>query len=135
MAQLLSRINNNQETFFLRNFIFKPTKKNMKNFAKIAWYKTLIMIAIFSFVQTLSLAQDSSSSSSSSTTTTTTENVDNWYASPWVWVVGAALFILLLIALLRGNSSRTTTTDTGHTDKVTVTKSVRTDTDVDRDTV
>ena len=108
----------------------------MKNLAKIAWYKTLIMMAIFSFVQKLSWAQDSSSSSSSSTTTTTTsENVDNWYASPWVWVVGAALFILLLIALLRGNSSsRTTTSDAGRTDKVTVTKSVRTDTDVDRDT-
>lgn len=28
---------------------------------------------------------------------------DNWYASPWVWVIGAALFILLLVALLRGN--------------------------------
>ena len=105
----------------------------MKN---LAWYKTLVMMAIFSFVQIISWAQDSSSSSSSSrTTTTTTENVDNWYASPWVWAVGAALFILLLIALLRGNSSnRTTTSDTGRTDKVTVTKSVRTDTDVDRDT-
>ncbi len=106
----------------------------MKNLAKIAWYKALVMMAIFSFVQTLSWAQDSTSSSSSTTTTTTTENVDNWYASPWVWVVGAALFILLLIALLRGNSSKTTTSDTGRTDKVTVTKSVRTDTDVDRDT-
>ncbi|MBD0289225.1 MAG: hypothetical protein M3342_12530 [Bacteroidota bacterium] len=29
-----------------------------------------------------------------------------WYTQPWVWVVGAALFILLLVALLRGNSSR-----------------------------
>lgn len=25
----------------------------------------------------------------------------NWYASPWVWVVGAAVFILLLVALTR----------------------------------
>ncbi len=106
----------------------------MKNLAKISWYKTLVMMAIFSCVQTISWAQDSSSSSSSSsTTTTTTENAENWYASPWVWVVGGALFILLLIALLRGNSSRTTTSDTGRSDKVTVTKSVRTDTDVDRD--
>ncbi|MFN2440305.1 MAG: hypothetical protein ABR503_13970 [Chitinophagaceae bacterium] len=31
---------------------------------------------------------------------------DNWYASPWVWIVGAAVFILLLVALLRGNSSK-----------------------------
>ena len=26
----------------------------------------------------------------------------NWYTSPWVWVVGAAIFILLLVALTRG---------------------------------
>lgn len=25
-----------------------------------------------------------------------------WYTSPWVWVVGAAVFILLLVALTRG---------------------------------
>ena len=28
-----------------------------------------------------------------------------WYASPWVWAVGIAIFILLLVALLRGNKS------------------------------
>lgn len=27
---------------------------------------------------------------------------DNFFLQPWVWVVGAALFILLLVALLRG---------------------------------
>ena len=26
----------------------------------------------------------------------------NWYASPWVWIIGAAVFILLLVALARG---------------------------------
>ncbi len=30
----------------------------------------------------------------------------NWYASPWVWVVGAAVFILLLVALTRGSGRR-----------------------------
>jgi hypothetical protein len=25
-----------------------------------------------------------------------------WYASPWVWIVGVAVFILLLVALTRG---------------------------------
>lgn len=30
---------------------------------------------------------------------------DNFFAQPWVWIVGAALFILLLVALLRGNRS------------------------------
>ena len=31
---------------------------------------------------------------------------DNWYAAPWVWIVGGAVFILLLVALLRGNRRR-----------------------------
>jgi ABC-type Fe3+-siderophore transport system permease subunit len=25
-----------------------------------------------------------------------------WYTQPWVWIVGAAVFILLLVALTRG---------------------------------
>lgn len=25
-----------------------------------------------------------------------------WYQQPWAWVLGAAIFILLLVALLRG---------------------------------
>ena len=30
----------------------------------------------------------------------------NWYAQPWVWIVGGAVFLLLLVALMRGNSNR-----------------------------
>lgn len=30
----------------------------------------------------------------------------NFFASPWVWVVGVAVFILLLVALMRGGSRR-----------------------------
>lgn len=26
----------------------------------------------------------------------------SWYASPWIWIIGAALFILLLLALTKG---------------------------------
>jgi len=29
-----------------------------------------------------------------------------WYQQPWVWVVGAAVFILLLVALLRSGSPK-----------------------------
>jgi len=32
----------------------------------------------------------------------TKQSSSNWYASPWVWIVGGAVFILLLVALLRG---------------------------------
>jgi len=29
-----------------------------------------------------------------------------WYAQPWVWIVGGAVFILLLVALLRSNRAK-----------------------------
>ena len=29
----------------------------------------------------------------------------DWYMQPWVWVVAAAVFILILVALLRGKKS------------------------------
>jgi hypothetical protein len=29
-----------------------------------------------------------------------------WYSSPWVWVIGAAIFILLLVAISRGSGRR-----------------------------
>lgn len=29
-----------------------------------------------------------------------------WYQQPWVWVVGGAIFILLLVAMLRGGGSK-----------------------------
>ena len=30
----------------------------------------------------------------------------NFFTQPWVWIVGGAVFLLLLVALLRNNSSR-----------------------------
>jgi hypothetical protein len=77
----------------------------------------------------------STTSSSSSSTTSISEGASgNWYNSPWVWVLGAAVFILLLVALLGGGSrARKTSVDTTTTsagDRVTVEKTVRRD-DVD----
>ena len=97
-------------------------------------YKTLVMVLFLSLVQAVTWAQDSgsvssatksagSSSSSSTTTTTTTE----WYTQPWVWIVGGAVLLLLIVALVRGNSG---SDSSGRTDKVTVTKSIKTDTDI-----
>ena len=47
-------------------------------------------------------------------------NTANWYASPWVWIVGAAVFILLIVALTSGGSRRSG-------DSVTYTKTVERD--------
>jgi len=46
----------------------------------------------------------------------------NWYASPWVWIVGAAVFILLLVALTSGSRSSS--------DKVVEKRTVIRDSDV-----
>ena len=29
-----------------------------------------------------------------------------WYTSPWVWIIGAAVFILLLVAIARGGGRK-----------------------------
>lgn len=34
-------------------------------------------------------------------------NSGNFFMQPWVWVVGGLIFILLLVALMRGGGSKT----------------------------
>jgi hypothetical protein len=98
--------------------------------------KGLRFFLSFLFVCLLQLAvvaQEGGSTNESSTTTTTSktevqiaDSGENWYSSPWVWAVGAGVFILLLVALTRGSRR-----ETGTTDRVTVTKTVRRDSDTD----
>ena len=35
----------------------------------------------------------------------TSSTTHTWYTQPWVWIVGGAIFILLLVALVRGGST------------------------------
>lgn len=44
-------------------------------------------------------------SSSSTKITVTDSTATDWYTSPWVWIIGAAVFILLLVALLSNRGS------------------------------
>ena len=101
--------------------------KKMKQSTKLFTVKSFISLLVFNFMQLVLRAQDSTSSSSTTTTSVSTEQTTEWYTSPWVWVIGAAVFILLLVALLRGNSR----SSAGSSDKVTVTKTVRRDSDTD----
>lgn len=34
------------------------------------------------------------------------EGNSNWYAEPWILVLGGAVFIIIIVALLRGNGSK-----------------------------
>lgn len=98
----------------------------MKTISKSINLKMFFALLVFNLMQLVVWAQEET------TTTTSTRKVDvevtsneNWYAAPWVWIVGAALFILLLVALVSGGRSRSASGD-----RVTYTRTVERDTDV-----
>lgn len=35
-----------------------------------------------------------------------TNPAGSWYVTPWVWVVGAVIFIILIVAILKGGRRR-----------------------------
>jgi hypothetical protein len=63
------------------------------------WLKITASL-FFSFISLLSFAQDKG------VDIDVNVKKDNWYSQPWVWIVGGAVFILLLVALIRGGGSR-----------------------------
>lgn len=85
--------------------------------------KAILTLAVI-LCQVIVFAQDNGGGAVTTTTTkpvTTTEKTTTtteWYVQPWVWAAGAAVFILIMVALLRGRKN---------TDKVSVTKTVRTE--------
>ena len=89
----------------------------MKQLTRLGNFKAFVIVLLLSFIQALAFGQDSGGGST--TVTTTHTETTTWYAQPWVWIVGAAVFILLLVALIRGGS-----------DRVSVTKTTTTETDV-----
>jgi hypothetical protein len=94
--------------------------------------KKIYYLVMAVFISAVTFAQDGAADVKVDVTET---GGDDWYMSPWVWVIGAALFILLLVALAGGSrsrrvdSTRSTTVDRG--DNVTVTKTVRRDSDTE----
>ena len=93
----------------------------MKNLLKHGVLKNSLLVFLLSIPSFITWAQDSTVSATTTTASSATET-QTWYTEPWVWVVGGAILILLIIALTRGNSS---TTD--RTDKVTITKTTSSD--------
>ena len=86
----------------------------MKHLKMCTFCNRCIAFLTLLFVQTFAFAQQGDAGGSK--VTTTTHTTTTWYAQPWVWIVAAAIFILLLVALVRGGSG------TSRTDRVTVTK-------------
>lgn len=99
----------------------------MKHLTKHLTLKLFFLILFTNFVGLVVMAQTDqdggggATTSTTKTTTSVTSHDTSWYTSPWVWVVGAAVFILLLVALL-SNRGGSKTSDT-----VRVTKTVERD--------
>ncbi len=75
----------------------------MKRFKKISTgLKSFLAFIMLCLVQTVAFAQDKKVE----VDITTDKGGGNWYAQPWVWIVGGAVFLLLLVALMRGNSNK-----------------------------
>ena len=71
----------------------------MKSGLKLAsgFFQKLSLVLMTMMINVILFAQDKGVDIS-----VTTEKKSNFWGSPWVWVVGAAVFILLLVAILRG---------------------------------
>ncbi|MDQ6757699.1 MAG: hypothetical protein M3004_12270 [Bacteroidota bacterium] len=75
--------------------------KSIKNISVA--FKGFIAILMLCLVQTITFAQDNGGGK---VDVNITKSDGNWYAQPWVWIVGGAVFLLLLVALMRSNSNK-----------------------------
>lgn len=75
----------------------KSIKKFIHNF------KGFVVLLVLSLLQTAVWAQEGGGADID---VKITKESSNWYAQPWVWIVGGAVFLLLLVALMRGNSNK-----------------------------
>ena len=80
----------------------------MKQIRLITAVRTMVLTMFATLLGFWAAAQEESGGATVnvSTTKSSSTSAEGWYASPWVWVVGAAVFILLLVALLNNRSNR-----------------------------
>jgi hypothetical protein len=72
--------------------------------SKLSGFISRILLAIFTCcISVVTFAQETKKVD---VDISTDNGGGGFFASPWVWVVGVAIFILLLVALLRGGSRR-----------------------------
>lgn len=66
--------------------------------------KKLTLAFLTAFVSVISFAQETKKVDIDiDTKPDAAGDASSFFMQPWVWVVGAALFILLLVAILKGN--------------------------------
>lgn len=65
------------------------------------YFQRFILFFTMLFMSIVSFAQDKTVDVNIST-----NKNNNFWGQPWVWVVGAAVFILLLVAILKSGSKK-----------------------------
>lgn len=85
----------NEHTLTIKIFAMQVFRKPLKTSA------TLVLIVLSLFLSVVTFAQDKKIDVNISA-----GKDGGFFTSPWVWVVGAAVFILLLVALLRGGNRK-----------------------------
>jgi hypothetical protein len=96
MASLLITIG---ELFTIKIYLMKTLNKRSAG----TFFSKILLTVFTLFFSVCLFAQDATKSVD---VNINTNSGGGFFTSPWVWVVGGAVFILLLVALLRGNSSR-----------------------------
>ena len=83
----------------------------MKTLVRTYGIRAFFIFLLSCLIGAVVLAQDNpgTQSNNSSSTTTTETTTTTWYAQPWVWVVGGALVVLILVLALRGRGESSTT--------------------------
>ena len=69
------------------------TKIIKTSYQRFIMFISLLLLSVYSFAQDKGIDVDIN-----------VKKDNQWYQQPWVWVVGGAVFILLLAAILRSNS-------------------------------
>lgn len=64
--------------------------------------KSICTVVLFFLMTSVAWAQDKGGDLN----VKITKDNGNWYAQPWVWIVGGAVFLLLLVALMRGGGNK-----------------------------
>lgn len=67
------------------------------------WFTKFVLVLATAFVTVVSFAQETKKVD---VNINSNDGGGNFFASPWVWIIGVAVFILLLVALMRGGARR-----------------------------
>ncbi|MEJ7627116.1 MAG: hypothetical protein WKF35_09645 [Ferruginibacter sp.] len=78
----------------MKNLILVPARSFIQ---KITLIVASFFFSVYAFAQDKKVDVD---------ITTKSDSGSGFFTQPWVWIVGGAVFLLLLVALLRNNSSK-----------------------------